>query len=611
MTPSQSVGALRLPIFLYSGFRSSSTWLWTKFRAHDELLCYYEPFNEQLAALTTETIREARPSGWRSRHPEGAPYALEYEQILGDGVGVPHFPLTRNLGDRYIGAAGVEGPLDADIAGYVQGLIKHAEDRGRVPLLSCTRLLGRASGLRAAFGGYHVLLIRNLFQQWNSFAGQARFGNWYFLDALYSTLELAERDPIVERLVDLFSVESRVSFASWVSPENFDKVFCYSIGFHLYYLMIARRSADLVINANALAAPDGEYRDSVVARLRSDIGINIDLADVREQVDFPLHPLSSTIACTQTIDGIVSMLITNCQASADEQHFLETLVSDLWRAHEIFGRQTSSAFEYCAVVEQKFEDLTVEATERARSLDENSQGLRATLQKCESELEKARAEGSRKSTAMQSRLAEQDAEIQAAAQTISHERAERALQEASFRRDIKQLSDELTEARKDIVSTRGSLHDTKKALNTIQAELKAERALVKQLHDSATMREAAMANVTAVNLGLTDQISSLKRTGAELARNLAAEQIARVQVENRIQRIFDDDSARHRLEMVLATLMRLRGLRSILPKRFWQQKLEDSLRHMPGFETAFEASGLDATPSGLADAIWSAVIDLR
>ncbi len=175
----------RAPVFLYSGFRASSTWFWSKFRAHDDLLCYYEPFNEQLAGLTLDNIAQARPDSWRSHHPGGAPYVLEYAGVLGESGGVTGFPAAQDQGERYIGAAGPEGPLDEDVAAYVQGLIDHAHERGRVPLLACTRLLGRARGLKTAFGGYHILLIRNLFHQWNSYAGQARFGNWYFLQTLY------------------------------------------------------------------------------------------------------------------------------------------------------------------------------------------------------------------------------------------------------------------------------------------------------------------------------------------------------------------------------------------------------------------------------------------
>jgi hypothetical protein len=35
-------------IFLHSGFRTASTWVWSRFRANTGTLSYYEVFNERL-----------------------------------------------------------------------------------------------------------------------------------------------------------------------------------------------------------------------------------------------------------------------------------------------------------------------------------------------------------------------------------------------------------------------------------------------------------------------------------------------------------------------------------------------------------------------------------
>jgi hypothetical protein len=54
-------------ICIHSGFRSSSTWFWSKFRLNEGLVCYYEPFNEQLGALTLDTTaRPGRKHGGRA-----------------------------------------------------------------------------------------------------------------------------------------------------------------------------------------------------------------------------------------------------------------------------------------------------------------------------------------------------------------------------------------------------------------------------------------------------------------------------------------------------------------------------------------------------------------
>ncbi|MEQ1518592.1 MAG: hypothetical protein ABL931_19095, partial [Usitatibacteraceae bacterium] len=292
---------------------------------------------------------------WRSHHPDGAPYFLEYAELLGEGAGVPGFPAGWSIGERHTGAAGPEGPLDDDMAAYVLGLIEHAHARGRVPLLSCTRMLGRVRGLKEAFGGYHILLIRTLFQQWNSYAGQARFGNWFFLQTLHETLALTRHDPVIARLSSIFPEETRASFESWVAPGNFDRAFCYFAGFHLYFLTLARRSADLVVNANALAGSDPAYRHAIVARIAHEIGIELDLEDASEQVDFPLHLIADRQFCITLIDEMATAIKSACGANADEQAFIDSLVTDLWNEQAMFQRYTAGAAEFLAQIEARHE----------------------------------------------------------------------------------------------------------------------------------------------------------------------------------------------------------------------------------------------------------------
>ncbi|HVU80583.1 MAG TPA: hypothetical protein VHD89_01095, partial [Rhodanobacteraceae bacterium] len=44
-------------VFVYSCFRAASTWFWSRLRAHRELCCYYEAFNEQLGHLSLADMR--------------------------------------------------------------------------------------------------------------------------------------------------------------------------------------------------------------------------------------------------------------------------------------------------------------------------------------------------------------------------------------------------------------------------------------------------------------------------------------------------------------------------------------------------------------------------
>lgn len=340
-------------IFVYSGFRAGSTWFWSKLRKFDTLRCYYEPFNEQLAFLTPESVDEASPEAWRSHHPAGAPYMREYEPLLSDRPGVRNFPAGDRLTVRYIDKAGMEGPLDEDLHSYIKTLVGAAHEEGRVPVLACTRLLGRSAGIRQAFQGFHVLLVRNLFQQWNSYAGQARFENFYFLSTLFDSLALADRDEFIRYLSNLLWDKPFNTLADWIERDNFDRAFCYFVGFHLYFLLHARRGADLTIDINALTREKSTVLPAVEAALFEHVGIKLDLSDARENVDYPLHPLLAPEDCAATIRHIADHIRTTYAASPEEQLFVDGLVTDLLAEQERYRICISGADEFIALLERR------------------------------------------------------------------------------------------------------------------------------------------------------------------------------------------------------------------------------------------------------------------
>lgn len=571
------------PVFLYSGFRTCSTWLWTKFRAHERLLCYYEPFNEQLGGLTLSTLGEARPDGWRSHHPRGAPYALEYAGLLDSDAGVPGFPPSRDLADRYIGAAGPEGPLDEDVAAYVEQLIRHARSRQRVPLLACTRLLGRADGMKARFGGFHILLVRNLYQQWNSYAGQARFGNWYFLDTLYETLGLAGRDPVIDHLARLFPAESTSSLEAWVNPANFDNVFCYFVGFHLYFLTLARRSADLVVDANALSGPDPDYRREVVDAIAQAIGISLDLDDASERMDFPLHPIANRPACVILVDEIADRIKAACKATDDEKAFIDKLVADIWTEQAVFARQAAGAFEYLAAADARTE-AAVEA--RVRSVQEDAEHRLAQihaerdafvreLEAARQELAQREAQAVGERASLELRLAEAEAALAMLRESAAHEQEvvrqemtqrevqgaeERALLEARLAEAdaalaaLRDSSDrERAAAQQDLTQREAQAAQERAALETRLAEADAELAAVQaqlanlqQAHAQALDPARTKAEESAVHVaGLEQQLAAARD---ELARVTEAQ----AQVSHDLQR---QEAWNRQLEAELATAL--------------------------------------------------------
>lgn len=153
-------------VFVHSGWRCSSTYVWHRFRALPGVRAYYEPWHEQLARMTARTIGAETPDNSGLRHPGGdAPYLKEFEVVLDPAGGVKGFDPSFAL-DRFW----IE-PEASDLAqqAYVEGLIAAARGRDETPIFACCRTLGRVGWLKRRFGGFHAVLVRDPVQQWLSF----------------------------------------------------------------------------------------------------------------------------------------------------------------------------------------------------------------------------------------------------------------------------------------------------------------------------------------------------------------------------------------------------------------------------------------------------------
>jgi hypothetical protein len=271
------------PIFVHSGWRCSSTYVWHRFRAVPEVLAYYEPWHEQLARLTPEWIERERPSTSGLRHPnEGLPYLSEFSGLLRPDGGVHGFE-TRLALDDYFLPADHEDPGQA---AYVETLIEAARREDRTPVLACCRTLGRIGWLRRRFGGTHIVLIRDPVQQWRSFYSlRKRPRPTYFELCQYVILsETAGGEAGARRLGltpaegDLFEriqavrkrlkrAPARVSFAAFLAV------------YVLSYVAALPR-ADLVVDVDRLGA-DPEYARTMATAIEVLTGVKLDFSDCR------------------------------------------------------------------------------------------------------------------------------------------------------------------------------------------------------------------------------------------------------------------------------------------------------------------------------------------
>lgn len=422
----------------------------------------------------------------------------EYAVLLGNDPGVPLFPHGDPDGERYVGAQGVDGPLDPDIIAYVSSLIDSAQARGRIPLLACTRMLGRSAGLSSAFGGCHILLIRNLFQQWCSYSGQLRFGNDYFFRTLHNSLNLSAKSNYIAYLGGFFSDNEISDFSTWMNQINHDRIFCYFVAFHAYFLMITRRQANIVIDVNNLARKGFNYQEEISDRVAEITGLRIDLGDVRESVDYPVQPLRSTDDCRMLLKTMVDRFLLSEAWDDEDRRFVEGLIADLWEEHARFTAATAGAAE-------------VIAGETARAQDEGRRRAEAEALQAQASatLAALESESAAKIDTMKARIDGELAEAQSAAAEASSQ-LEATLQQVA--RLERQLGEE--------VQTRAAANAAAQAAAAL-----ASSRLDSAMRDLARLERESAEQVRSHTLALgaaNDRIAATESALADANKRLAA-----------------------------------------------------------------------------------------
>lgn len=326
-----SVRDAAAPVFVQSSWRTGSTWLWARLRAAPTTIAYCEVFHERLGSFTVGQLRRDDYSTWNSKHPESAPYFLEFSPFVSPDRGAARGYDARMAFEWFVPQEGLGGPLREEERVYLEGLIAAAAERGKVPVLTDTRTLGRFTAIARAFPGHHVLLVRNLFHQWASYSEQWAHGNRYFFDTFFATVEAAARvDPFARVLFEWFETGDR-------SPANVVTFQLFLI-FHLHLYLHAYDAATLVVDVNRVAS-DATERARVEAALGAAVGAPVGLADARAPFGLSLFTVGSKAAFVDTIeqffklaiDGSVSVEAARFAARAKDDALLE------WERCEFYG----------------------------------------------------------------------------------------------------------------------------------------------------------------------------------------------------------------------------------------------------------------------------------
>jgi len=287
--------ATRPPIFLHCGFRSGSTWFWHRFRRTREAYAYYEPFHETLASLRLDSLPTSAAEGPpHLRHPLlNAPYHAEYRALLRQTGGVPFYELRMALLNYFD-----TGP-DAAQLNYIELLMRHAQDRNRVPLLGFCRSLGRVGWFREYCPGINIVTLRAPWNRWMSYHRQTSVhGNSYFEFMAFSIALIGRRHgryrPCFAGLA-LPELENRAGGDLGTRARNaFDaldererlRIF---LRVFVLEMWIATRHADHVVDLDRLGA-EPAYCAAVTETLRAASGLVHRFHETNHMQPIPLTP---------------------------------------------------------------------------------------------------------------------------------------------------------------------------------------------------------------------------------------------------------------------------------------------------------------------------------
>jgi hypothetical protein len=486
-------------VFVHSAFRSGSSWLREKFRASSGTLVLGEVFHELFETLDAGTATYLAPGSWNSRHPEAAPYFVEFVPLLRPGGGIAGYSADMAF-ERYFPK---DGRLSEEEQNYIQLLIEHCQKNERVPVLSCTRTLGRLKQLKDAFGGKHILLTRDPFQQWCSYTEQAANGNPYFL----STNELILKSALDAGWLNIGNPDSAVDFLSLQAMQK-------HLVLHLKLYDEAASAADIVLNYELLESE--EYRSHIRKLISTECGLDLDLSDFRSSNQFSLIELPSERVLD---DSLMPFL-----PSSDRMH---PEVVRLYRAMQNSMRSyAGQAGELVTFTRQKLGDL-VQANEQLQSaLDDRravSTELESRIAAAQMEAKEARDEAaaaSRDVVEAHRREADAAARMVEAAQRhaaqIHSLAAEHGSAQDELRRELTRTSDDLLKKLQESESGHSSARVELARMEERAANL--ESTVTRLTSELGSNRAASEQTALNWSRELEQQRATLRETLSALAR---------------------------------------------------------------------------------------------
>lgn len=272
-----------------------STWLWSKFRENPKCYCYYEIFNEILEEIDFNTISHSS-SDWNSGHPSGPPYFSEFSPLLTEDKGVIGFDRDMAFADFFLQRNGDGAKLKKHKA-YLSSLVDIGRRNERIPVLSCTRSIGRIDIIKDMIGGTHILIKRNILHQWFSYLNQAFYDNLYFIESTIKTIENCHNYDIMKILKKIIR-DNDINSCSDIYKKN-DLILVSFLSLQLFMYAISRDKFDIEIIFDEKTT-ESQLID-VSDTIRHLTSLEVDLSDYRERISAPIRLIDD-------IDRVVFMV---------------------------------------------------------------------------------------------------------------------------------------------------------------------------------------------------------------------------------------------------------------------------------------------------------------
>ena len=280
-------------IFLHTGWRSAGTWVWSRFRALQNVTAFYEPLHPILGDLRAADIPALEPT-WTSGHPTlTSPYFTEYGAFIQDNVhGVVGFRKSFST-DRF-------GPV-ADtgfsaLQAYLKNFLDQTTMQGKIPVFKLCRSLGRLPWFKSVFPEViHAVVLRNPASQFASgWLLHQQWSNPFFVAAPFRVLGLNQGESIVKQVIEECGVrlppdpvtsidEYAAACEQFVRTVDGDNAYR---AFMAVWILCAMRSvsaADLLIDLDRIGQSP-PYASALRAQIRGQVALTPDFKGARDLV---------------------------------------------------------------------------------------------------------------------------------------------------------------------------------------------------------------------------------------------------------------------------------------------------------------------------------------